>query len=232
MNSIYIPSNNPADWKSLLADPEKHWKTGYSAKALANSWEAAKGFPKPVEKVLKDSGIQLFQDIEMLLAIPEYKVPLKPYRSKSSQNDIFVLAKGNYGLVSIMVEGKVDEPFGETVREWMRSDRGGKKERLAFLCEELGVDLINVEPIKYQLLHRAASAVIEAKRFSANNALMLIHIFKNDYGKYKESLQDYLRFVSLYRKEGNENHITFLVNTGGIDFYAGWVEGEKRFLKR
>ena len=30
---------------------------------------------------------------------------------------------------------------------------------------------------KYQLLHRTASAIIEAERFNANHALMLVHSF-------------------------------------------------------
>jgi hypothetical protein len=35
MSKIFIPANKPEDWKSLLAEPDKHWKTGYSAKTLA-----------------------------------------------------------------------------------------------------------------------------------------------------------------------------------------------------
>jgi hypothetical protein len=36
--------------------------------------------------------------------------------SKPSQNDIFILARSDTDLVSIAVEGKVDEPFGGMVR--------------------------------------------------------------------------------------------------------------------
>jgi len=76
MSKFYIPSNSPEDWKSLLADPDKHWRTGYSAKALAYSWQEAGDFPHSVKKVFKASGIKLFQFIEMLIALPEYKVSL------------------------------------------------------------------------------------------------------------------------------------------------------------
>lgn len=36
-----IPTTGPDDWKALLADPEKHWRQGYSAMSAALSWEAA-----------------------------------------------------------------------------------------------------------------------------------------------------------------------------------------------
>jgi len=32
---FYRVINGPEDWKPLLAEPEKHWRTGYSAKTLA-----------------------------------------------------------------------------------------------------------------------------------------------------------------------------------------------------
>ncbi len=130
MSKFYISASNPEDWKPLLAKPDKHWRTGYSAKALAYCWQEADGFPAEVKKVFKNSCIDLFQDIQMLVAFPEYTVPLKPYGSRPSQNDIFILAKGNGQLISIAVEGKVDEPFGELVADWKLHDMGGKKVRL------------------------------------------------------------------------------------------------------
>jgi len=74
MNKIFIPANKPEDWKLLLAEPDKHWKTGYSAKALAYCWQEANGFPECVRNVFLKSEIELFQKIELLLAFPEYRV--------------------------------------------------------------------------------------------------------------------------------------------------------------
>ena len=59
MNRIYISSESPEDWQKLLASPEKHWKTGFSAKALAFCWEEAKGFPKEIQEVFKDTEFNL-----------------------------------------------------------------------------------------------------------------------------------------------------------------------------
>jgi hypothetical protein len=38
LTKIYIPSTKPEDWKSLLADPKKQWRKGYSAKG-ENKWD-------------------------------------------------------------------------------------------------------------------------------------------------------------------------------------------------
>ncbi len=51
MNRIYLPATSPADWQRLLAEPEKHWKTGYSARTLAHCWHAVASFPPEVGTV-------------------------------------------------------------------------------------------------------------------------------------------------------------------------------------
>lgn len=227
MSKFFIPVNKPEDWKSLLADPDKQWKTGYSAKALAHCWQEANDFPRSVKRVLKNSGIDLFQDIKLLLAFPEYTVPLKPYRSRPSQSDIFILAKGNDQLISIVVEGKVNEPFGELVADWKLHDMGGKKVRLKFLCEVLQLDVNKIDHIRYQLLHRTASAVIEAKKFNAQNALMLVHSFSQT----NEWFDDYCQFLALFSAKGEINSLVFAKNIDGINLYFGWVKGNRKYLE-
>lgn len=222
MDKFYIPVNDPEDWKQLLADPDKHWKTGYSAKSLAYCWQQANGFPSSIKKVFKDSGINLFQDIELLVAFPEWKVPL-PGGRRASQNDIFVLAKGNNELISIMVEGKVRESFGEIVSEWKSDKSKGKQTRLKYLCELLRIHEDHVDQIRYQLLHRTASAVIEANKLNAANALMLVHCFNQESEKGNEGFQDYCQFLSLFRLKGRVNSLTLPVNINKTRLYFGWV---------
>ncbi len=114
MTNIFIPTQRPEDWRRLLADPDKHWRTRYSAKTLAYCWQSARGFPASVRRVFRKSPFELFHDLELLLAIPERKVPL-PGKGKASFNDLFVLAKSGDDLVSITVEGKVSESFAVLV---------------------------------------------------------------------------------------------------------------------
>jgi len=116
MSRIFIPASDPKNWRSLLAEPEKHWRSGYSAMALAYCRQEADGFPDCIKRVFSTSDKRLFQTAKLLLAFPEYKVPL-PGGARSSQNDLFVLAKGDGYLISMAAEGKVSEPFGPTVSE-------------------------------------------------------------------------------------------------------------------
>jgi hypothetical protein len=231
VSKFFIPANKPEDWKSLLAEPSKHWRTGYSAKSLSYCWQEANDFPPEVRGVFQDSGISVFKGIKMLVAFPEYKVPL-PGGKRASQSDIFILAKGDCQLISITVEGKVDEPFGEIISEWKLKDMGGKEERLAFLCDQLMLRPDMVNNIHYQLLHRTASAIIEAKKFNAPIALMLVHAFEKTKEKYDESLQAYCRFLELFGKHGEENSIAFIKDLDSIDLYCGWVRGNNKYLEK
>jgi len=222
MSKFFIPANSPEDWKQLLADPDKQWKTGYSAKSLAYCWQKTNDFPRSIKSVFRNSGIHLFQDIELLIAFPEWKVPL-PGGRRASQNDIFILAKGSNQLISIMVEGKMRESFGEIVSEWKSDKSKGKPTRLDYLCDLLRLRNDQVDHIRYQLLHRTASAVIEAKRFNAQNALMLVHSFSKENEQESEGFQDYCQFLSLFRLKGRINSLTRPTNIGGIRLYFGWV---------
>ena len=37
MPKVYVPTTGSNDWRRLLADPAKQWRTGFSAKTLALS---------------------------------------------------------------------------------------------------------------------------------------------------------------------------------------------------
>jgi hypothetical protein len=227
MSKIYIPTTKPEDWQSLLADPEKHWRKGYSARALAFCWQEANGFPPCVKRVFKKSNINLFHNIDILLAIPEHKVSL-PGGSQPSQNDLFVLAKSNDELICISVEGKVSEPFGDTVSKWMKNQTPGRKKRLDFLCMELDLTGTDVSNIRYQLLHRTVSAILEAKKFNATHALMLVHSFSQK----DEWFEDYVLFTSLFEIDAKLNRIHSAAKIGDIRLYLGWVKGDPKYLEK
>ena len=70
MSKILIPAEGPEDWKQFLANPDRHWKRGYSARTLAYCWHEADGFPASVERAL--SSVDAFLEIEMLFGIPEH----------------------------------------------------------------------------------------------------------------------------------------------------------------
>ena len=227
MSKIYIPSAGPDSWQQFLADPEKQWRTGYSAKSLAYSWEDADGFPSEIERALLEFGIDEMAGIEPLLVIPEHKVPLPGGRTES-QNDAFVLASTGSELVSICIEGKVEESFGEPVSKWGPDNSPGKRKRFDYLVGLLGLESEDLSDVYYQLLHRTASAVIEAKRFHAGTAMMLVHSFSQAHKWFPE----YRDFAAKLGVDAELNRIHYAGKRSGVDLYLGWVVGDAEYLKR
>jgi hypothetical protein len=216
---IYIQASKPEDWKALLADPEKHWKRKYSAHSLAHVWQNATGFPQKVQHVFDSSGIVNFNDIKMILGIPEYKVAL-PGGARASQNDLFVITRTPIDLIIIMVEGKVDESFGPIISDWEKDNTEGKTSRLDFLKNLLNISHLNIRSIRYQLLHRTASAVLTAQKFNCTTALVLIHSFSDS----NTSFSDYQKFLLLYGLSGKIDNITGPINLHGVNTFWGWIK--------
>jgi hypothetical protein len=156
-----------------LAKQESHWRAGYSAHELAKAWSNARNdFPLAVRTVLDTApeyaGVELidgFFERELEVGSP----------GRNSQTDLMVIAGLRSELAIIAVEGKVDESFADLVGDW--SGTPGKQRRLEGLCSTLGLTPSAVGAIRYQLLHRTASAIYEAKRHRCRRALMLVHSF-------------------------------------------------------
>jgi hypothetical protein len=222
---IFVASTGPEDWKRFLLEPEKQWRTGYSAKTLAHCWEDADGFPPEISRLFTESEFARFRDIELLLAIPEYEVLLPGGRAPSC-SDVFVLAKGGGQHIAIAVEGKVGEPFGQTLDEWGIDNSEGRKERFAFLKEQLGLSEDIPGIIRYQLLHRTVSALLEAKRFNALCAVMIVHSFSPE----DKWFDDYQSFLNLFDVTGGLNQLTFAAENRGVHLYCGWAKGDKKYL--
>ena len=105
MSRVYIPSAGPSAWQAFLAEPEKHWRTGYSARTLAYSWEASDSLPAEISAMFDESA-------ELLIAISEHKVHLDG-GTRSSQSDVFALIRFGTSTCAAAIEGKVNEPFGQ-----------------------------------------------------------------------------------------------------------------------
>lgn len=219
MKRIYVPTTSPEDWRQFLADPEKHWKPGYSAWELAHCWENAKGFPASLQTMFASSSIPALQKLELLSAIPEYRVDM-PGGGHASQNDLFVLAKAADGnLVSLMVEAKVNESFGPTVKAWLKNASAGKKKKLEFLRANLGLNDKSLDEIRYQLFHRTVSALIEAKRFNAPYAMMLVQSFSPE----ATGFEAYQNFLGLFGAKVQAGKLVELSVGGPIRLFSGWI---------
>jgi hypothetical protein len=220
MSSIYVPSPGPDAWKQFLAKPELHWSVGYSARTLAHSWEAASGLPSEIKDLLHP----LVGPAELLIAIPEHKVAL-PGGRRESQCDVFALVRSTEEVIACAIEGKVDEPFGPTLGEWLEGASVGRRKRLAYISEILGVEAEREPSIRYQLLHRTAAAVIEADRFMAAAAAMIVHSFSPT----QRWLQDFTIFARLMKLELTLGAAGRAVLPSGKPLYLGWASGDQRF---
>ena len=217
-NRVYVPSGGPSAWQQFLAEPEKQWRTGFSARTLAHSWEASNGLPPEIAHMFP-------QGADLLLAIPEHKVPL-PGGRRESQNDVFALIRFGESTSATMIEGKVNEPFGPTVEEWMMDASPGKVMRMRHLCELLGLERTPDSRIRYQLLHRAASAAIEARRFKTDEAAMIVQSFSPK----RMWFEDFAAFVSLFGCFPEPDRPVMARLPDGMILRMGWASGDTSYL--
>jgi hypothetical protein len=161
-----------------------------------------------------------------IIAVPEFKVPL-PGGDRPSQNDLFVLGRSNSGPVSVMVEGKVSEPFGPTIAEWGKDPSPGKKERLAFLLRTVGAPAELDDSNRYQLFHRAASAILEGERYRAVAAVMLVHSFSAE----RACWPDYEAFLKIFGVTAEIGRLQRLPGAQPVPLFAAWVLGDRQFLE-
>lgn len=204
----------------LLRDPVRHWREGYSAMSLATSWQGVDGFPLGVQRLFESAAVPSITDAEMLLGIPEHPTEL-PGRGRPSYNDILVLAKCSSGLICMTVEGKVRETFGELVDDWLHQNQheDNRQTRLSGLCELLDLDVSKSFELRYQLLHRTAAALIEAERFSAGTAVMLVHSFSPE----QEGLDDYVEFGRAMGGTVHPDRLSDMGMRSGRRLLLGWL---------
>lgn len=217
----YLPTTSFEDWQRHVAAVE-HWKPGGSAYELARSWELAHGFPPAIRAVLATARDPAVHALEPLLGIPEHRVALAG-GSRASQSDLFVLGRAGDGeLAAIAVEGKVGEPFGPLVAEWIADGSEGKHDRLDQLCALLGLDRSATGRLRYQLLHRTASAVLEAQRFGASRAILLVHSFHPS----AKHFTDFRVFARALGVDVGRDEVTMAPKLADPRLLLGWISDE------
>lgn len=220
---IFLPSVGAQGWKQLFADPEKHWKPGMPTRALAHCWESGEGMPSEVRRVLDDDPET--RNARPLFVVPEYQVSL-PGGSRPAHNDIWLLAEGSGGLISISVDGKGRESFGISVKEWFAGKPAGKEKRLRYICEQLEIPFPPPDELKYSLLQRATSAVIEARRFKAPLAVLMIHSFSSS----DQGMEHFNNLLSVMGLKARGGELVSRKLSDGSRIGFAWARGERRFL--
>lgn len=226
MPRILATTTSPDDWRQFLADPDKHWRTNYSAKALAHCWEDADGLPVEIQTALATAPDGAFAQCTPYLAVPEFKIDL-PGGDRPSQTDVLALGRATGGAFAIAVEGKVSESFGPLLGEWLKDASDGKKVRWKFLRATLGLKESQSPDLRYQLFHRAASAVIAARQFHAPLAVLIVQSFSQNQAGWA----DFVAFLKLFGVTPLPDTVSFLTPLGDTRLYAGWATGDRRFCQ-
>jgi hypothetical protein len=236
MNRLCIATRGICSWRGRLASPETQWRQGYSALETAVSWEGASAY----ESGLPESIIELFRgtcytDPVLMFAIAEHKVPLAGL-GRDSQSDVWALLNTNAGFVSMSVEGKAKEAFGEgnePLTTWLVSktteefrnkrkeaSRINRKIRWGFIQKHLpSISESGYSQVAYQLLHRCASAVIEARRLRLNHAVFVVQAFKSPQKSFEE-YSKLCRAMSLNPVRGQMQ----ITAVNGVRLGIGWVD--------
>ena len=223
----YIRLEEAADWKQVVG--ESKWRPGYSACELAQAWEKGE-FPAEVQTVLNSAPAPFPKPL-----IPNYMLVEKPVfldnQKAPSMTDIMVYCNMQSAEPFIIaVEGKANEPFGnDTVADWalnkMPTPTPTRAARLEFLSRELGVPVPDDSPLRYQLIHRSVSALLESGLHGATSCMLLVHSF----GEHTNSnWTDYAAFLNhIGIANPVKNAVSGPVKLGqnnDKNFYAAWIE--------
>ena len=224
MKRIYVPTGGVQAWQERLAEPMKHWRTGYSARTLAHDWEDAAGLPARVAAGLRQHfGVEP----ELLAAFPEHQVAI-PGPGYKSQSDLFALIALGQQVAGVAVEGKVGEPFDKSLGEWDPLSTTGRKTRFEGITQLLGLPFDQDPALRYQLFHRTASAVIEARRFRCAHAIMLVQ----SYSPRHLWFDDFARFAALFDIAVEKGGMGTAALPDGMPLHLGWIVGDPAMLER
>lgn len=179
------------------------YKKHKSAYELSKAWTATASFPDSVKKAFTDSKVPALRGIRIIECIAE-KATLLDTKAHPSMNDLMIYCNSKEGPLVITVEGKVCESFGPVVSKW-KSDKSSaessasRDRRLKYLASilELAKEIPN--DLNYQLLHRTASAIIEARLAGASTAVVLVHAFGKSSESNKKAFKYFLGFLEGHR---------------------------------
>lgn len=223
---IYVPTQGPTDWRRLLAKPDLHWKQGFSAMTAAACWDAAAtALPLEVRYTLDETEVPELKNLDLLAALPEWETPL-PGGDRPSFTDVMAITRNELGLTILAVEAKVNEPFGPTVGEKRVQATPGQEQRLAYLELLLGVPDAFANHVRYQLLHRTASAVLTARQFHAATAVLLIHSFSST-AKWRD---DFDAFCVAMGGESVSSNVYRVARFSNPTLFLAWCPGALSFL--
>ena len=179
------PLRSVVDWQCLAPPAAKHhWAAGRSALELARDW--MEGDAAERTTALLGSRPEL-AGVVLRDGIAEKLTRFDDIRGGPRHHDLLVHATAPSGEVVIGVEGKADESFDLTLRDYVanalrrRPETTRAPERLDRLTTTFFGATLDDEPelgdLRYQLLAALAGTLADAKLDNARHAVLLVHEF-------------------------------------------------------
>ena len=182
---------DPGVWRRQLL--KKHWKKNKSAWAVAHSWFCAQDLPPDIRGVFGDDATLLCMEPEGAVALP----------GASGPGSCDVLARVEFlgKEYVLVVEAKVEESFGPTVKKWLDSytsdeSAENRQYRLEMICKKLGLEYdfaVNLG-VGYELFHKVFAALKSAEFWDAEGAIMIVQSFS----PHCTGFDEFRRFCGLF----------------------------------
>jgi hypothetical protein len=163
--------------------------------------------------------------VSLLIAIPEHQVPLNG-RGRPSQCDLWALLRAGKRHLSLAVEAKTTEAFDKTVADWNRSQSEGKSRRPQFLRDQLKIGDVSVDEIRYQLLHRTVASLLEARRWGATAAIMMVQSFAELPSDPPPGWSDFQEFARLLGAPVKQGEVAPCTVKTDIPLLLGWADSQ------
>ena len=182
-----------------------------AAIAAVDRWEAVKGVPPEISKILG-------ADAKLRYAIPGHIVPISGGPGPS-RCDVFALVETENGVGAIGIFA-TDDGFDVTVRDWLNGGVVDGKGRLGVVCRTLEIQAQQTEELRYQLLHRMAAAIIKADKRAKFVGLII-----QSFSQGQKGLEDFKDFCRLLGAEDVLPGKPFWVTRpSGRRILLGWAD--------
>lgn len=197
-----------ADWAKLYCSPQSshQWKEHRSAYSAAEFFINRNGAESLKTRIADAIG----QPVEFEKAIPEYEVRFDRF-GRGRIHDLAIFGKAESGQdLFVGVEAKVDEPFGEPVREeYLRAKSkqiAGEKTNAPERIEDLlklhftRFDATMFD-IRYQLLYATAGTIAAG----ADISVLYVVVFKTPLFSETASAENFRDYVDFMNKVGADS---------------------------
>lgn len=233
------PDGTPITRWEMWTRPKKdyQWKPGRSAMELAKAWFRQSEISPPGELLQLLYSSERLTDLHLLRGIPEHVTSL-PERGEGRNHDLWLLGRTNQEQITVCIEAKADEPFGnETVAEYRLSANKRRESGESTRAPERITQLLSLVPIgdnrwdnvRYQLLAAICGTAIQTRLDGSALAVFVVHEFHtretvpDNILVNKKDFNDFMTVITGSHEPVMAGTLYGPVIVGGVDCLIGKV---------